>query len=68
MSKASQDYNLFLIKTDPIKEGHPTRNGNLRPRDVTQAPIKNCDVYVKRIMNGGPQQKADRRAKLSALR
>jgi hypothetical protein len=35
MPKASQDYNLYLLKPDLIKEWHPTRNGDLRPKDVT---------------------------------
>jgi len=35
MPKASQDYNLYLLKPNLIMEWHPTRNGNLRPRDVT---------------------------------
>ena len=35
MPKASQDYNLYLLKPNLIMEWHPTRNGNVRPRDVT---------------------------------
>jgi hypothetical protein len=35
MSKASEDYNLYLLKPNLIMEWHPTRNGNVRPRDVT---------------------------------
>jgi len=35
MPKASEDYNLYLLKPDLVKEWHPTRNGNLRPRDIT---------------------------------
>ena len=35
MPQASQNYNLFLLKPDLIREWHPTKNGDLRPRDVT---------------------------------
>jgi hypothetical protein len=40
MPKASQDYNLYLLKPDLIKEWHPTKNGNLRPRDITPGSSK----------------------------
>jgi hypothetical protein len=35
MPKASQDYNLYVLKPNLIMEWHPTKNGNLHPRDVT---------------------------------
>jgi hypothetical protein len=35
MPKATQDYNLFVLKPDLVKEWHPTKNGSLRPCDVT---------------------------------
>jgi len=35
MPKASQDYNLYMLKPNLIMEWHPSKNGNLRPRDVT---------------------------------
>ena len=35
MPRASQDYNLYVLKPDLIMEWHPTRNKDLRPRDVT---------------------------------
>ena len=35
MPKASQDYNLYILKPHLIMEWHPTKNGDLRPRDIT---------------------------------
>jgi hypothetical protein len=35
MPRASQDYNLYLLKPNLVIEWHPSKNGNLRPRDVT---------------------------------
>ena len=35
MPRASQEYNLYVLKPDLIMEWHPTRNTHLRPRDVT---------------------------------
>jgi hypothetical protein len=35
MPKATPDYNLFVLKPDLVKEWHPTKNGTLRPCDVT---------------------------------
>jgi hypothetical protein len=35
MPKATSDYNLFLLKPHLVKEWHPTKNGSLRPCDVT---------------------------------
>ena len=35
MPRASQDYNLYLLKPSLIMEWHPTKNIHLRPRDVT---------------------------------
>ena len=35
MPRASQDYNLYVLKPDLIMEWHPTLNSGLRPRDVT---------------------------------
>ncbi len=35
MPRASQDYNLYVLKPDLIMEWHPTKNVNLRPKDVT---------------------------------
>ena len=40
MPKASPEYNLYLLKPNLIMEWHPTRNGNLRPRDVTPGSAK----------------------------
>lgn len=35
MPRASEDYNLYVLKPDLIMEWHPTRNEDLRPKDVT---------------------------------
>jgi hypothetical protein len=35
MPRPSQDYNLYLQKPSLILEWHPSKNENLRPRDVT---------------------------------
>lgn len=35
MPKASETYNLYVLRPDLAKEWHPTRNGSLGPRDVT---------------------------------
>ncbi|MBW2412695.1 MAG: PilZ domain-containing protein [Deltaproteobacteria bacterium] len=35
MPRASQEYNLYVLKPELIMEWHPTRNNDLRPRDVT---------------------------------
>jgi hypothetical protein len=35
MPKVTPDYNLYVLKPDLVKEWHPTKNVNLRPRDVT---------------------------------
>jgi hypothetical protein len=35
MPKANQDYNLYLLKPNLVKEWHPTKNIDLKPRDVT---------------------------------
>jgi hypothetical protein len=35
MPRASQDYNLYVLKPELIMEWHPTMNTHLRPRDVT---------------------------------
>ncbi|UCG08075.1 MAG: PilZ domain-containing protein [Desulfobacterales bacterium] len=40
MPKASQDYNLYLLKPNLMMEWHPSRNAHLRPRDVTPGSAK----------------------------
>ena len=35
MPKASQEYNLYILKPGLVKEWHPTKNVNLKPHDVT---------------------------------
>jgi hypothetical protein len=35
MSEATQNFSLYLVKPSLIKEWHPTKNGNLNPRNVT---------------------------------
>jgi hypothetical protein len=35
MPRASENYNLYLLKPNLVLEWHPSKNGNLRPRDVT---------------------------------
>ncbi len=35
MPKATPNYNLYIFKPNLVKEWHPTKNGNLKPRDVT---------------------------------
>jgi len=40
MPKASESYNLYVLKPDLAKEWHPTRNGDLGPKDVTPGSSK----------------------------
>ena len=35
MPKATPDYNLFELKPNLVKEWHPTKNGTLKPSEVT---------------------------------
>ena len=35
MPRASQDYNLYVLKPELIMEWHPTMNNSVRPKDVT---------------------------------
>ena len=35
MPKATADYNVFVLRPNLVKEWHPTRNGGLKPSDVT---------------------------------
>jgi hypothetical protein len=35
MPKATPDYNLFVLNPQLVKEWHPTKNGSLKPSDVT---------------------------------
>jgi hypothetical protein len=35
MSNTTQDSYLYSVKPNLIKEWHPTKNGNLTPRNVT---------------------------------
>lgn len=40
MPKARQNYNIYVLKPNLVLEWHPSRNGNLRPRDVTPGSAK----------------------------
>jgi hypothetical protein len=35
MPKPSESYNLYVLRPDLAREWHPTKNGNLGPKDVT---------------------------------
>ncbi|MBI5578873.1 MAG: zinc-ribbon domain-containing protein [Deltaproteobacteria bacterium] len=35
MPKLTESYNLYVLRPDLAKEWHPTKNGNLGPKDVT---------------------------------
>ena len=35
MPRANPNYNLYVLKPNLVKEWHPTKNGNLKPSDVT---------------------------------
>jgi Probable Zinc-ribbon domain/PilZ domain len=40
MPNTSESYNLYALRPDLAKEWHPTRNGNLGPKDVTPGSRK----------------------------
>jgi len=40
MPKASESYNLHVVRPDLAKEWHPTKNGTLGPKDVTPGSRK----------------------------
>jgi hypothetical protein len=40
MPNLSESYNLYALRPDLAKEWHPTRNGNLGPKDVTPGSRK----------------------------
>ena len=40
MPKVSESYNLYVLRPDLAKEWHPTRNGDLGPKDVTPGSSK----------------------------
>jgi hypothetical protein len=40
MPKASESYNLHILRPDLAKEWHPTKNGTLGPKDVTPGSHK----------------------------
>jgi hypothetical protein len=40
MSTVSDSYNLYVLRPDLAKEWHPTRNGELGPKDVTPGSLK----------------------------
>jgi hypothetical protein len=41
MPKASESYNLLLLRPDLARQWHPTKNGKLGPKDVTPGSKKN---------------------------
>jgi hypothetical protein len=40
MSKLTESYNLYVLRPDLAMEWHPTKNGNLGPKDVTPGSPK----------------------------
>ncbi|HSN23256.1 MAG TPA: zinc-ribbon domain-containing protein, partial [Methylomicrobium sp.] len=40
MPKLTESYNLYVLRPDLAKEWHPTKNGNLGPKDVTPGSAK----------------------------
>jgi hypothetical protein len=67
MPKANKDYNLYLMNPNLVMEWHPSKNGSLRPRDVTPGSGKKvwwiCEeghewqaaVYSRNRGSGCPQ-------------
>ena len=55
MAKLTESYNLKKINPKLAKEWHPTKNGNLTPKDITPSSTVKFGGSAKITMNGHQQ-------------